>query len=314
MPASSSFPHRHLLGIRGLTRDDITRLLDLAETFLKPEGDRDFRRVGGSLVTLFFEPSTRTRASFELAAHRLGMNVVTLQADQSSVSKGESLKDTGTTLEAMRPDFLVVRHPESGAAAMLAEQMQCAVINAGDGCHEHPTQALLDALTLRRRLGRLEGLTVAICGDILHSRVARSNILLLRTMGAHVRLAGPPTLVPPHLAALGAEIMPDMREAISGADAVIVLRLQKERMGSRGGYVPSEREYAERYGLDHALLSCASPGAPVLHPGPVNRGLELTDALAEDGTRNAILDQVATGVALRQAVLALMAGTSRIPL
>jgi aspartate carbamoyltransferase catalytic subunit len=301
---------RHLLAIEGMHPPDITRLLDLAESYalLSRSGKtrRDLLR-GRTLINLFFEDSTRTRTSFELAGKRLGADVINMSVSSSSVNKGETLLDTATTLNAMNCDLLVVRHDQSGAPALLARQVDAAVINAGDGTHEHPTQALLDALTIRRRLGRLEGLTVAICGDIAHSRVARSNILLLLTMGAQVRLIGPPTLMPAGIGNLGAQVFHRMEDGLPGADAVMMLRLQKER--AKGNLIPSPREFFRFYGLDAARLALARPGALVMHPGPMNRGIEIDSAVADDPERSVIAEQVEMGVAVRMAVLDMLART-----
>jgi len=253
------------------------------------------------LINLFFEDSTRTRTSFELAGKRLGADVINMSVSTPSVNKGETLLDTAATLNAMHCDLLVVRHDQSGAPNLLAQKVDAAVINAGDGTHEHPTQALLDALTIRRRKGRLEGLTVAICGDILHSRVARSNIHLLTTMGSRVRVLGPPTLMPAEVERLGVEAFHDMERGLSGADIVMMLRLQRERM--QRGLVPSAREYFRFFGLDAAKLAMAKPDALVMHPGPMNRGVEIDSAVADDPQRSVIREQVEMGVAVRMAVL-----------
>lgn len=301
-------PNRHLLGIEGMAPPTILEILDLAESYalLNRSGKtrRDLLR-GRTLINLFFEDSTRTRTSFELAGKRLGADVINMAVSQSSVSKGETLVDTATTLNAMNCDLLVVRHNRSGAPALLAQKVDAAVINAGDGTHEHPTQALLDALTIRRRKGRLEGLVVAICGDIAHSRVARSNILLLTTMNCRVRVVGPPTLIPTAIENFGAEVFHDMRAGLAGADIVMALRVQKERMS--GGLVPSAREYFAFYGLDAAKLAYAKPDALVMHPGPMNRGVEIDSAVADDPARSLIREQVEMGVAVRMAVLDLLA-------
>jgi aspartate carbamoyltransferase catalytic subunit len=304
-------PHaRHLLAIEGLHPPQITELLDLAESYalLSRSGktQRDVLR-GKTLINLFFEDSTRTRTSFELAGKRLGVDVINMSVASSSVNKGETLLDTATTLNAMNCDLLVVRHPQSGAPALLAQKVDAAVINAGDGTHEHPTQALLDALTIRRRKGSLENLTIAICGDIAHSRVARSNILLLLTLGARIHLIGPPTLIPSEIGNLGAKVFHTMEEGLPGADIVMMLRLQRERM--TGGLVPSAREYFRRYGLDHARLALAKPDALVMHPGPMNRGVEIDSAVADDPDRSLIREQVEMGVAVRMAVLDILART-----
>ncbi|MEP0707083.1 MAG: aspartate carbamoyltransferase catalytic subunit [Parvibaculum sp.] len=298
------FPHRHLLGIEGLSPSDITSLLDLADTYV--EQNRQVDKKGNVLrgrtqINLFFEASTRTQSSFELAGKRLGADVMNMSVSSSSVKKGETLIDTAVTLNAMHPDLIIIRHQNSGAVELLSQKVSCAVINAGDGAHEHPTQALLDALTIRRRKGRLEGLRVAICGDILHSRVARSNILLLNAMGARVRVVGPPTLMPVGIERLGVEVFHDMKKGLEGVDIVMMLRLQLERMA--GSYVPSQREYFHFYGLDYSKLAHAKPDAFVMHPGPMNRGVEIDSAVADDIDRSLIREQVEMGVAVRMAVL-----------
>ncbi len=303
-----SYPHRHLLAIEGLYPPAIQHLLDLAEQYVA------LNRAGASkremlrdrtLINLFFEDSTRTRTSFELAGKRLGADVINMSVASSSVNKGETLLDTAATLNAMHCDLLVVRHGQSGAANLLAQKVGAAVINAGDGTHEHPTQALLDALTIRRRKGRLEGLRVAICGDVAHSRVARSNIHLLLAMGSTVRLVGPPTLIPGSIRRLGVEVTHDMKEGLAGADIVMMLRLQRERMS--GGLIPSAREYFRYWGLDHERLAFAKPDALVMHPGPMNRGVEIDSAVADDLDHSVIAEQVEMGVAVRMAVLETLA-------
>ncbi|MGH7042711.1 MAG: aspartate carbamoyltransferase catalytic subunit [Acetobacteraceae bacterium] len=298
---------RHLLAIEGLLPPRIGQLLDLAESYVlltrSGQTQRDLLR-GRTLINLFFEDSTRTRTSFELAGKRLGADVINMSVATSSVNKGETLLDTAATLNAMHCDLLVVRHDQSGAPNLLAQKVEAAVINAGDGTHEHPTQALLDALTIRRRKGRLEGLTVAICGDIAHSRVARSNIHLLTTMGSRVRVIGPPTLIPQDAARLGVDVFHDMRAGLEGADIVMMLRLQRERMaGGPSGLVPSAREFFRFWGLDAAKLAYAKPDALVMHPGPMNRGVEIDSAVADDPVRSLIREQVEMGVAVRMAVL-----------
>jgi aspartate carbamoyltransferase catalytic subunit len=301
------FPHRHLLGIEGLSAQDIGILLDLAEAAIEVSRQVEKKRStlrGRTLINLFFEASTRTQSSFELAGKRLGADVMNMSVATSSVKKGETLIDTAMTLNAMRPDIIVVRHAQAGAVHLLAKKVDCAVVNAGDGAHEHPSQALLDALTIRRNKGRIEGLTVAICGDILHSRVARSNILLLSALGARVRVAGPSTLLPPGIERMGVEVFRDMRAGLDGADIVMMLRLQRERM--QGGYVPSAKEYFRFFGLDEAKLCYAKPDALVMHPGPINRGVEIDSAVA-DGPRSLIREQVEMGVAVRIAVLEALA-------
>ena len=300
----ADFPHRHLLGIEGLSPGDIGYLLDLSDSYvaLNRRADKKTNLLRGrTQINLFFESSTRTRTSFELAGKRLGADVINMSVGSSSIKKGETLIDTAMTLNAMHPDVLVVRHPDSGGVKLLSEKVNCAVINAGDGSHEHPTQALLDALTIRRRHKDLAGLTVAICGDIMHSRVARSNILLFNTMGARVRLVAPPTLLPVTAERLGVEVFTDMRKGLAGCDIVMMLRLQTERM--QGSFVPSEREYFHFYGLDEDKLKAAKGDALIMHPGPMNRGVEIDSALADDITRTVILDQVEMGVAVRQACL-----------
>ena len=306
-PSIAEYPHRHLLGIEGLSPGEITLLLDRANGYVALNRRADKKTAvlrGRTQINLFFESSTRTRTSFELAGKRLGADVINMSVADSAIKKGETLIDTAMTLNAMHPDFLVVRHPESGAVKLLSEKVNCAVINAGDGSHEHPTQALLDALTIRRRRGNIAGLTVAICGDILHSRVARSNIHLLTTMGAHVRLVAPPTLLPVAVDRLGVEVYTDMRKALAGCDIIMMLRLQTERM--KGSYVPSVREYFHFYGLDYDKLALAKDDALIMHPGPMNRGVEIDSALADDITRTVVLDQVEMGVAVRQACLEML--------
>jgi aspartate carbamoyltransferase catalytic subunit len=284
--------------------EQIAGLLDLADSYalLNRQGKapRDLLR-GKTLINLFFEDSTRTRTSFELAGKRLGADVINMSVSTSSVNKGETLLDTAATLNAMHCDLLVVRHDQSGAPNLLAQKVEAAVINAGDGTHEHPTQALLDALTIRRHRGDLNGLVVAICGDVAHSRVARSNIHLLVAMGATVRVVGPPTLIPAAAASLGVTVHHDMRGGLAGADIVMMLRLQRERMAR--GLVPSEREYFRFFGLDRDKLAFARPDALVMHPGPMNRGVEIDSAVADDPHRSLIQEQVEMGVAVRMAVL-----------
>jgi len=294
---------RHLLGIEGLSPQEISGLLDLAEEFVDLNRQVEKKRAslrGRTQINMFFEVSTRTQASFELAGKRLGADVMNMSVSSSSIRKGETLIDTAVTLNAMHPDLIVMRHHASGAVELLANKVDCSVINAGDGAHEHPTQALLDALTIRRNKGRIEGLTIAICGDIVHSRVARSNFLLLNTMGARVRVIGPSTLMPVGIERMGVEVARDMREGLAGADVVMMLRLQKERMN--GSYVPSMSEYFHYFGLDEKKLSYAKPGALVMHPGPMNRGVEI-DSIVADGAQSVIREQVEMGVAVRMAVL-----------
>jgi len=307
---SPLFPHRHLLGIDGLKADDINAILDLAEGYVEQNRADDKKRTvlrGRTIINLFFENSTRTRTSFELAGKRLGADVINMSVDGTSIKKGETLIDTAMTLNAMHLDALVVRHHESGAVHLLADKMNCAVINAGDGAHEHPTQALLDALTIRRRKGSLQGLTVAICGDILHSRVARSNIALLNIMGARVRVVAPRTLLPAQIDRLGVEVFHDMARGLADVDIIMMLRLQMERMN--GNFLPSLREYFHFYGLDQAKLAKAKPDALIMHPGPINRGVEIDSAVADDIDRSLILGQVEMGVAVRMACLDLLMRT-----
>ncbi|MEE4118390.1 MAG: aspartate carbamoyltransferase catalytic subunit [Paracoccaceae bacterium] len=307
-----TFTQTHLLGIEPLHPVEIAAVLDLAEDYvaLNRAPEKHGQALDGlTQINMFFEASTRTQASFELAGKRLGADVMNIEAQTSSLKKGETLIDTAMTLNAMHPDLLVVRHPQSGAADLLAQKVTCAVLNAGDGRHEHPTQALLDALTIRRAKGRLHRLTVAICGDIANSRVARSNILLLGKMESRVRLIGPPTLIPSGAAEWGVEVTDDMEEGLAGADVVMMLRLQKERMD--GGFIPSEREYYWRFGLDAETLAHAAPDAIVMHPGPMNRGVEIDGLLADDINRSVIQEQVEMGVAVRMAAMDLLARNLR---
>ena len=309
------YPHKHLLGIEGLKPIEITALLDRAESYVEQNRQTNKKRAvlsGRTIINLFFEDSTRTRTSFELAGKRLGGDVINMSVATSSVKKGETLIDTAMTLNAMHPDVLVVRHPESGSVKLLSEKVNCAVINGGDGAPEHPTQALLDALTIRRRVGKIQGLRVAICGDILHSRVARSNIHLLTTMGARVRLIAPRTLIPTGIEHMGVEVFNDMREGLKDCDIVMMLRLQQERM--HGNYFPSVREYFHFFGLDYAKLEGAKADALIMHPGPMNRGVEIDSEVADDFGRSAIHEQVEMGVAVRMAALEILtANLDRIP-
>ena len=303
---------RHLLGIRGLSAEEITHVLDTAESFREISA-REIKKVptlrGRTVINLFFEPSTRTRTSFEIAGKRLSADVINISASSSSVTKGETLLDTARNLEAMGPDLIVIRHPSAGAPHQLARVCRAAVVNAGDGAHEHPTQALLDALTIRQHKSRFEGLRVAILGDLLHSRVARSNAHLLTTLGAEVALAGPGTLAPPEFASLveggGLRVERRVEAALEGADVVMVLRIQRERQDK--AFLPSLREYAVHFGLNRKRLELAAPDAIVMHPGPMNRGIEIASDVA-DGARSLILDQVANGLAVRMAVLYLLGG------
>jgi len=298
------FSHRHLLGIEALSAAQITQLLDLSQSYAEqPKDDPRARSLlrGRTVMNLFFENSTRTLTSFELAAKRLGADVINMAVGTSSIKKGETLLDTAMTLNAMRPDVMIVRHPESGAVSLLSQKVDGAVVNAGDGRHEHPTQALLDALTIRRRKGKLEGLLVAICGDVLHSRVARSNIHLLTKIGARVRVIAPTTLLPSQIDRMGVEVFTDMRKGLKDVDIVMMLRLQQERM--QGAYVPSIREYFHFYGLDYDKLGAAKPDALIMHPGPMNRGVEIDSEVADDINRSVIREQVEMGVAVRMACL-----------
>lgn len=298
------FPHEHILGMEGLSASEIGLLLDTADGYVEQNRQADKKRDllhGRTLINLFFENSTRTRTSFELAGKRLGLDVINMSVATSAIKKGETLIDTAMTLNAMHPDVLVVRHADSGAVELLSQKVNCSVINAGDGSHEHPTQALLDALTIRRRIGRLNNLTVAICGDIAHSRVARSNIHLLHTMGARVRVVAPPTLLPPAIDRFGVEVFTDMRKGLADCDVVMMLRLQLERM--QGSFVPSVREYYRYFGLDADKLAYAKPDAFVMHPGPMNRGVEIASELADDIDRSVIRQQVEMGVAVRMACI-----------
>jgi len=300
--------HKHLLGIEPLDGDEIRLILDTAESFLEIS-TRPIKKVptlrGRTIVNLFMEPSTRTRSSFEIAQKRLSADSLNLSSSTSSVTKGESLIDTAKNLEAMAPDMIVLRHPAAGAAHLLARVCRSSIVNAGDGAHEHPTQALLDAFTMRQKKGRIQGLEVAIVGDLLHSRVLRSNLFLLRKLGARVRVSGPPTLVPPGLDRLGVAVKTRIEEALEGVDVVMMLRVQKERM--MHGAFPSLREYFNLYGLTLSRMKLAKPDAIVMHPGPMNRGVEIAAEVA-DGATSVILDQVTNGVAVRMAVLYLLSG------
>ena len=300
-----AFTKRHCLDISDFHRADIENLLALgahyADLDTQKHGPRDVL-AGKTLINLFFENSTRTEKSFELAGKRLGADVISMQVGSSSVKKGETLLDTAATLNAMNPDLLVVRHGQSGAPSLLAQKVSCSVINAGDGMHAHPTQALLDALTLREAFdGDFGGIRLAICGDVLHSRVARSNVQLHNMLGAEVRLVGPPTLIPTDADQWGVEVFHDMKSGLAGCDVVMMLRLQLERMS--GAFVPSQREYFHFYGLDRAKLAFAKPGALVMHPGPMNRGVEISSDVADDPDVSLITRQVAAGVAMRMAIL-----------
>lgn len=303
-----SFGHKHILGIDHLSREDIQQILDSAESF-KQINSREIKKVptlrGKTIVNLFFEASTRTRTSFEIAGKRLSADTINISASSSSVVKGETLEDTARNIEAMAPDIIVMRHSASGAPHYLAERLDCSVVNAGDGAHEHPSQALLDLFTMRQHKGRIEGLKVAIVGDISHSRVVRSNLYALNKMGAEVRLAGPGTMIPPGIEKLGCRVCTTLEEAITGVDVVMMLRIQLERQGKT--LLPTLREYSRFYGLNPDRLKLAKPDAIVMHPGPMNRGVEIASSVA-DGPQNVILDQVENGVAVRMAILYLVAG------
>ena len=298
------YPHKHLLGIEGLNPPEINYLLSLANEYSKTleqsKEKLEFLK-NKTCINLFFENSTRTRTSFELAGKKLGADILNISVSSSAIKKGETLIDTAMTLNAMDPDIIVVRHPDAGAVQLLSEKVNCSIINAGDGPHEHPTQALLDALTIIKRKKNIGGLKVAICGDILHSRVARSNIHLLNTLGAQVRVIAPPTLIPYGIENLGVEVFNDMKKGLFEIDIIIMLRLQLERMS--GSYVPSIREYFRFYGLDRNKLNYAKSDALILHPGPMNRGVEIDTELADDMDRTAIFEQVQMGVAVRMACL-----------
>ncbi|EJF77936.1 Aspartate carbamoyltransferase [Candidatus Bartonella washoeensis] len=297
------FPHQHLLGIKDLSVQDLTLLLDRANAnvpFFKKNDRKQSILCGRTQINLFFEASTRTQSSFELAGKRLGADVMSMAINNSSVKKGETLIDTATTLNAMKPDILVVRHSCAGAAALLAKKVDCCVINAGDGAHEHPTQALIDSLTIKRTKGRIEGLTVAICGDILHSRVARSNILILNALGARVRVVAPSTLLPAAIEDMSVEVFNTMKKGLKGADVIMMLRLQHERM--TGSFIPSIREYFHYFALHKEHLSYAKSDCIILHPGPINRGIEIASDIA-DGPQSMIHTQVEMGIAVRMAVM-----------
>ncbi|EJF94993.1 aspartate carbamoyltransferase catalytic subunit [Bartonella tamiae] len=306
MTHNVSFPlfrHRHLLGIKDLNSQDITLLLDRANENVALSQQIDKKKStlrGRTQINLFFEASTRTQSSFELAGKRLGGDVMNMSVANSSVKKGETLIDTAMTLNAMHPDILVIRHSAAGAAALLAQKVDCAVINAGDGAHEHPTQALLDALTIRRAKKHIEGLNIAICGDILHSRVARSNIICLNALGARVRVIAPSTLLPSEIENMSVSVYNDMQQGLKDVDVIMMLRLQRERMTS--AFIPSSREYFHFFGLDKQKLHNAKPDCIVMHPGPMNRGVEIASDVA-DGSHSVIQKQVEMGVAVRMAVM-----------
>jgi aspartate carbamoyltransferase catalytic subunit len=306
-----AFTQRHLLGLEGVAADEILTMLDTAESF-KEISERDIKKVptlrGKTVINLFYEASTRTRTSFEIAAKRLSADTINVSASSSSACKGETLADTARNLEAMRPDAIVVRHPSSGACHLLARHVSCPILNAGDGCHEHPTQALLDLLTIRERLGDFSGRTVSIVGDILHSRVARSNLHALRALGATVRLVGPPTLLPPELGRLGAELHTSLEAGLRDADVIMMLRIQRERQGAN--YFPTLDEYSRYFCLTEEAVRLARPHVIILHPGPLNRGLEISSAVA-DGPYSVIMDQVTNGVAVRMALLYLLVNRAK---
>ncbi len=320
---SREFPHRHLLGIADLSAEDITQILDLAET-LRGISERPIKKVptlrGRTVINLFLENSTRTRTSFEIAGKRMSADTINISGSGSSASKGETMLDTARNLMAMNPDVIIIRHSASGAPALIAKHVSCAVINAGDGTHEHPTQALLDCATIRKHKGSpgqgLKGLEIAIVGDIDHSRVARSNILAMSKLGANLRLCGPATLMPRNIELLGGDetrkrvrVCHRLDQALQGADVVMMLRIQNERLGAGATRFANAREYSRFFGLNRKTLSIAKPDAIVMHPGPINRGVEIMPDIA-DGERSVILDQVAYGVAVRMATLYLLGGGS----
>jgi len=306
-----AFTQRHLLGLEGMSAEAITAILDTAASF-KEISERDIKKVptlrGKTVINLFYESSTRTRTSFEIAAKRLSADTINLSASASSVSKGETLADTARNLEAMRPDALVVRHPLSGACALVARHVTCPIVNAGDGCHEHPTQALLDCLTIREHRGQIAGLTVAVVGDLLHSRVGRSNVHALRALGATVRLVGPPTLLPPEFATMGCDVHTRLEDGVRDADVIMMLRIQRERLG--GIFFPSLDEYSHYYCLTEDAVRLARPDVVILHPGPLNRGLEIASSVA-DGPYSLIMNQVTNGLAVRMAILYMLVARSK---
>ena len=301
-PPIATLNSKNLLSIEGMNKLEINSLLDRADYFADLDPLKIIKNLNGYVIlNVFFENSTRTRVSFELAGRRLGAEVINISVDKSSIKKGESLLDTANTLSAMKPNLLIVRHPESGAPKLFSDFLNCSIVNAGDGRHEHPTQALLDALTIRRRLGRIEGLKIAICGDILNSRVARSNIHLLTTLGVEVRCIAPPTLMPKSLENLGVNCFNSLKDGINNVNAIMLLRLQNERMS--GTESPSKREYYRFYGLDEEKLSMAHHDAVIMHPGPMNRGVEIASSLADNEDRSLIKTQVEIGVAIRMATI-----------
>ena len=301
-PPIATLNSKNLLSIEGMNKLEINSLLDRADYFADLDPLKIIKTLNGYVIlNVFFENSTRTRVSFELAGRRLGAEVINISVDKSSIKKGESLLDTANTLSAMKPNLLIVRHPESGAPKLFSDYLNCSIVNAGDGRHEHPTQALLDALTIRRRLGRIEGLKIAICGDILNSRVARSNIHLLTTLGVEVRCIAPPTLMPKSLENLGVNCFNSLKDGINNVNAIMLLRLQNERMS--GTESPSKREYYRFYGLDEEKLRMAHHDAVIMHPGPMNRGVEIASSLADNEERSLIKTQVEIGVAIRMATI-----------
>ena len=301
-PPIATLNSKNLLSIEGMNKLEINSLLDRADYFADLDPLKIIKTLNGYVIlNVFFENSTRTRVSFELAGRRLGAEVINISVDKSSIKKGESLLDTANTLSAMKPNLLIVRHPESGAPKLFSDYLNCSIVNAGDGRHEHPTQALLDALTIRRRLGRIEGLKIAICGDILNSRVARSNIHLLTTLGVEVRCIAPPTLMPKSLENLGVNCFYNLKDGINNVNAIMLLRLQNERMS--GTESPSKREYYRFYGLDEEKLRMAHHDAVIMHPGPMNRGVEIASSLADNEDRSLIKTQVEIGVAIRMATI-----------
>jgi aspartate carbamoyltransferase catalytic subunit len=301
-PPIATLNSKNLLSIEGMNKLEINSLLDRADYFADLDPLKIIKTLNGYVIlNVFFENSTRTRVSFELAGRRLGAEVINISVDKSSIKKGESLLDTANTLSAMKPNLLIVRHPESGAPKLFSDYLSCSIVNAGDGRHEHPTQALLDALTIRRRLGRIEGLKIAICGDILNSRVARSNIHLLTTLGVEVRCIAPPTLMPKSLENLGVNCFNSLKDGINNVNAIMLLRLQNERMS--GTESPSKREYYRFYGLDEEKLRMAHHDAVIMHPGPMNRGVEIASSLADNEDRSLIKTQVEIGVAIRMATI-----------